>query len=324
MSLVINTNVSLSVSDILYDYKSPTIENLLDKLYYSIQLDETKVDKILESFMSKNPLNIGDSLDMSFKTNLDILRSIPITIKVNVVAGNVYLFLNKEVIEIQPDLYERCINNTNSSQVLYTDDNPDYKYFSGECISNKCYILHTRLFYLYKMGIEYKYLKDIVPDEIQQLRYLHIEVPTIYVKTMLEHISGYDDYFTNKFTFKNIWIDEQFLHDLFNKPMNSIKHSHVRDMVWKVRKECKRIRLTNYKQVSMCYSNIRNIIDNEFTDVKLDDLKEDFPILNRMEDFSDVEITRLTIVGLKDKLQFTEIFEYPLLNNIINKLKHEL
>jgi len=326
MSLIFNTNEVLTVNNLLLEYSNSkdTIRNLIEKMSFSIQTPETTFDTLYKVYtkeiISTPVINI---LKTNIVNNNEVLKTIPMKIKVNIVNDEVYLLTKKNVYIISSTDYNEILNDSYVKHISEcTEIDLDNTY--GNCVSNDCYILFTSLYHLYNTGIPYNELNDIGVDRNSKIRYLHIEIPEEYLDLMLSKISGYKIYFTNSITRNDVWIPKQYFDEIFTTDITLVKNNRVRDFIWYIREVCKDTSMDNDKVVRRCYNLIKDRLYSEWNELDINEVYEDFPSLAELDDFSDTTIVKLTIVGNTDELTILTDTGYILLDNILIKLKDNL
>jgi len=328
MALVFNVNEVLTIKDLLAEYQNESISNFIEKLSYSINSPITGKDTLLNTYseLLLPALMSSDNILTDLLENINVLQFVPIKIKVNIVNNEAMLFINGNVYVIsktdydliltKKDSYSIPIDRSNTNSLLAdTKDN---------CINSECYYLHTRLYRLYKLPVNIIDILTLGLDYTQRLLFIHTEIPLINLNDFLNNITGKESYLVNKHTRTDTWVTKNLFDDLFNKNMSAIKNNRIREFVWYVRSYCEGKDTTRDYVLKDCFSMVNNKLSTAWSNISTAELAEDFPELSNISDFTNIELVKVTVIGLKRSLNINTNTSSVLLNNQLEKLKNDL
>jgi len=329
MSLVFNVNEVLTIKDLLAEYQNESISNFIEKLSYSINSSITDKDTLLDTYSELRlpSLMSSDNILTDLLDNINVLQFVPIKIKVNIVNNEVMLFINGNIYVISKTDYDSILTNDDSYSVIISDIKTNNMFTDetiNNCINSECYYLHTRLYRLFKLDVNIIDILTLGLDYTQEILFIHTEIPLINLNEFLNSITGNESYIVNKHTRTDTWVTKSLFDNLFNKDMVSIKNNRIREFVWYVRNYCKGKDTTRDYVLKDCFSVINNKLSTEWSNIKASELSEDFPELANISDFTNIELVKVTVIGLKGSLNINASTTSVLLNNQLEKLKYDL
>jgi len=329
MSLVLNVNEVLTVKDLLAEYQKGNMTDFIEKLSYSINSPITGKDTLLDTYseLQSPSLMSSDNILTDLLENVNVLQFVPLKIKVNIVNNEVMLFINGNIYIISKSDYDLIITNDDSYSIHIDSVNTNNVFTDNDesnCINSECYYLHTRLYRLFKLNVNIIDILTLDLDYTQDLVYIHTEIPLINLNDFLNSITGKESYIVNKHTRTDTWVTKSLFDNLFTKDMVKIKNNRIRKFVWFIREYCNGRDTTKDYILKDCFSMINNKLSTEWSNIKASELSEDFPELVNISDFTNIELIKVTVIGLKGTLNINTNTTSVLLNNQLEKLKNDL
>jgi len=328
MALVNGINEVLTVKDLLIvndDNDTNSVINLINKIDKSVNSHLSKYDSLMNNFFNKTPVLLSnDDIITDLTYDIELLRFIPISIKVNIVNDKVYLFINDNIYDITIDEYNNIINDPISyvTDINLLENNvvDNDKIHS---VNEEFYLLHTRLFNLYNLNINFN---DILKNglDYNDLVYITTDVPSQYLDLYLTMFKNIDCYIVNKVYKVDTWINFDFFERLFTIDITLIKNNRVREFVWYVRKVCEGKNFDLDSDVRFAFNIIKNKITSSWSKLSNNDIMEDFPELSELYNYDNIVINRLMMIGNKNNIIINSDTGLLLLDNKLNKLKIDL
>jgi len=325
MSLVLGINEVLKCSDMILSYSDNginSVSNIITKINYSINNYLTNFDNIYKTFNNEiSNESLSNIIDTNYDTVLDITNILPVKIKINIVNEEVYFRIDNGIIVVSKLEYENILSNDDSFIIKINEN--DLLDTNDKCLNDECYYLYTRVNRLYNLNMNMNQILSL-GLEYDNVVYMYIDIPIIHKDLILAKIHNYDGYIVDTIKTYSPFISDSFLYNLFNKPMEDIKNNRVRDFALNIRKRCSGKSLTNNDEIITCYKYISKKISSEWSELKNDEMIEDFPELSNIYDFDNIETIKILIVGNKDRLYIDTTTDFPLITNKLNKLKTDL
>jgi len=328
MASVYGVNEILTVQDLIIintDNGINSVKNLINKIDKSINSPLSNYDNIINNFNSKTPILLSsDKIITDLIYDIDLLKFIPISIKVNIVNNEAFLFINDNVSVITIDEYNTILNDSKSyitnvnllkNNVVDNDE--------SHSINEEFYFLHTRLYNLYNLNIN---IYDILSNglDYNDLVYITTDVPSRYLDLYLTMFNNIDCYVVNKVYKTDTWVNNNFFNRLFTIDMTIIKNNRVREFVWYVRKVCEGKNFDLDIDVKFTYDVIKRKISSTWSKLSNAEVLEDFPELSELYNYDNIVINKIMIIGNKNNIVIKNNTGLLLLDNKLNKLKLDL
>lgn len=323
-----STNVVLSIADMLSlkkDNKFNSITNLCEKLCNSIHTDIVTKDALLASFVSTNTLPIYDedlTTNITNLSNIDsLLDLIPVKIRVSHFDGYSILHTGENSYSITDAQLSSLTSNTNSyfTELTTVENNK----LLGRCISGECNVLCTTMLQIKNYITVLDDAMLLGADFQSDMVYIHLEIPLEYVTTFLSKIHGYNYYFTNTIADKQLYINDEFLAELFSKDIVSIKNNRVRALVFKLRKI--------WDMTVGNDGNLHNFIPIVIREIKapsnnvsINDLHSEFPEWEYLGEEGVTDIVMLTIAGLTPNITISNAGVNATSSRVLSDVQNQL
>jgi len=261
----------------------------------------------IKTFMCEFNENTVDNLTIKLKASInddtiDVNGCIPIVGKSNILGTDTYMQIEDNTHIIDEADFTKLLDDDRTivTDINLLNNNNIYTHL-GKCLSDECFLVQTRLSILLDIPIKPKEITLV--DMSSKVTFIHIEVPTVTIGSLLENITGYDSYFINAKTTTGKWLSVSFYTDLFTKNINSIKNNSVRNLIWHIRKKYPN-GITDLSQIMLnqFYNDVDRLIEFLWIDGDITELTEDFPILSVLSNKYTTELSRVTFIGDLHKL----------------------